>query len=242
MKQKLSEFGFRKILLVIADAFIVIFSSLAAYFALSFSGRQIMARDMLIPLISGTLLSIVFLFAFGAYSKMWRYSRAKDYICCILGTVLGISVSGILDWISTGETVNGIFLLIQIIVATAGVCLFRVIFRSVFIGSVKKAGDCAERPRTMIIGGGRACKLLLQEMRNSAESKCGSGRTASPYDPVCIIDDDRNKVGSNVEGVEVVGTTADIKKFIDEKKIELIIFAIPSCLEEERKRILNIFS
>lgn len=242
MKQKLSEFGFRKVLLIIADAFIVIFSSLAANFILSFAGIQIMPRDMLIPLISGTLLCLIFLFAFGAYSKMWRYSKARDYICCIFGSVIGISVSWLLDWISTGETMNTLFLAIQLSVSTLGVCLFRVIFRSVFISSAKRSKDGAERPRTMIIGGGRACKMLLQEMSNSAKSVCSCGQTASPYEPVCIIDDDRNKVGSNVEGVEVVGTTADIKKFIGEKKIDLIIFAIPSCLDEERKRILNICS
>ncbi len=242
MKQKLSEFGLRRILLIIADAFIVIFSSLAANYILSLFGSPIMSKDMLTPLISGTLLCLIFLFSFGAYSKMWRYSKARDFICCFLGSALGLFLSWLLHCVSTRRIINPYFLLIQFAVAVAGICLFRVVFRTVFINSVKRAKDGANRSRTMIIGGGQACRMLLREIRNSARSVRSSGQTASPYDPVCIIDDDRNKVGSNVEGVEIVGTTADIQKFIDEKKIDVIIFAIPSCLEEERKRILNICS
>lgn len=41
---------------------------------------------------------------------------------------------------------------------------------------------------------------------------------------------------------QIVGTTAEIEKFIREFEIEQIVFCIPSCLEDERKRILDICS
>lgn len=40
----------------------------------------------------------------------------------------------------------------------------------------------------------------------------------------------------------VVGATGEVRKYVTEKKIEQIIFAIPSCLEDERQRILNLCS
>lgn len=40
----------------------------------------------------------------------------------------------------------------------------------------------------------------------------------------------------------IVGRTSDINRFVEEYQIEQIIFAIPSCLEEDRQRILNICS
>lgn len=62
------------------------------------------------------------------------------------------------------------------------------------------------------------------------------------FNPVCIIDDSKEKIGKKINGVMVVGTTDDIETFVDKYEIEQIIFAIPSCPEEERKRILNICS
>ena len=53
---------------------------------------------------------------------------------------------------------------------------------------------------------------------------------------MCILDDDPRKIGTEIGGVPVVGTTAEAEKFVAEQQIEQIIFAIPSCLEDERDR------
>ena len=120
--------------------------------------------------------------------------------------------------------------------------MFRFLFRSAFIDFSKTKAKSGRYTRTMIIGGGQACKMLINEIISSQNEHSSDGKTTAQYEPVCIIDDDRNKIGSNIEGIEIVGTTYEIPKFIKEKNIELIIFAIPSCFEEERKRILNICS
>lgn len=242
MKKKLSEFGFRKILLALADAFIVIFSALITNYALSFSGNELSSKDMLIPIVTCTVCCFVFLFVFGAYSKMWRYSTKRDYLCCIAGAGLGISASWAFDFISTGTSLKLPYIAVHMAITISGVCLFRFLFRSAFITIEKSSGSAGKYPRTMIIGGGQACQMILKEIKNSHESPNGDANTAAHYEPVCIIDDDRNKIGTLVEGVEIVGTTSEIKKFIEEKKVELIIFAIPSCIGDEKKRILNICS
>ena len=60
------------------------------------------------------------------------------------------------------------------------------------------------------------------------------------YDPVCVVDDDPMKVGKQFEGgVTVVGTTDDIERFAREFAVEQIIFAIPSCPEEKKRKILD---
>lgn len=94
--------------------------------------------------------------------------------------------------------------------------------------------------RTMIIGGGQACRMLLKEISNAKNSP--NQNPSAMFNPVCIIDDDNSKIGTEVGGVTVVGNTSEIQKYVDEKKIEQIIFAIPSCLDDERQRILNICS
>jgi FlaA1/EpsC-like NDP-sugar epimerase len=94
----------------------------------------------------------------------------------------------------------------------------------------------------MIIGGGQTCKMILSEIENSKHGKNQEKRCDVPFKPVCIIDDDRSKVGTEIMDVTIVGSSADIYKFVVQEKIEQIIFAIPSSLDEERKRILDICS
>ncbi|MBR2090580.1 MAG: polysaccharide biosynthesis protein, partial [Fibrobacter sp.] len=58
--------------------------------------------------------------------------------------------------------------------------------------------------------------------------------------PVCLIDDDRRKLGKVYGGIPVVGSSLDIPNIAAQEKIDLIIFAIPSCPPKDRHTILNI--
>ncbi len=241
MKKKLAEFGVRKILLMFADAFITVFSALITNYALSLLHMSISPKEMLTPIITGTICCLVFLSLSGAYTKMWRYSNKKDYLCCFIGAGLGILFSWMFYYLSTRHVLSPFYITLHLIITIVGICLFRVLFRFTFIKiSNVKSAETVNYPRTMIIGGGRACEILLKEIKSSRENQNAESRSAACYEPICIIDDDRNRIGSLVEGVEIVGTTAEIKKFIEEKNIELIIFAIPSCIGDEKRRILNI--
>ncbi|MBR3283258.1 MAG: polysaccharide biosynthesis protein [Ruminococcus sp.] len=128
----------------------------------------------------------------------------------------------------------------QAVIAVIGICLFRFLFKTTFIELVEVGRNEAKYKRTMLIGAGQACRLLLTEIRNAQESPYAEDKSTAIFDPVCIIDDDRARIGHNIDNVQIVGTTAEIQKFAEEMKIEQIVFCIPSCLDDERKRILDI--
>lgn len=233
-----AKFSIRRALLMAADAFITVCAALITNFLLSFIGYSLPYGEMNAPLLIGTVCCIAFLFIFGAYSKMWRYSKPKDYISCLCGAFFGISAAWIFDFVSTGDMIPHPYVILFFAITLTGTCLFRLMFKTAFIDISQRSYRRSSYPRTMIIGCGRACETLLKEIRSSQSPD--SDMTPAKYEPVCIIDDDRTKIGSLVEGIEVVGTTAEIHKFIAEKKIEMIIFAIPSCIGDDKKRILNI--
>ena len=79
--------------------------------------------------------------------------------------------------------------------------------------------------------------MLIREIFNTRASQATSD---APFEPVCIIDDDAAKIGSMIQNVPVVGTTDELLKYTEQLQIQQIIFAIPSCLEDERQRILDI--
>lgn len=240
MKKALEKFSIRRIILAFADVFIIISSALTANFVLSFFNADVSRSDTLISFVVCSLTCCGALFIFGAYSKLWRFFNKRDYLSCINGVVFGFLAAGIIVYIIRKD-VPATFLAVQAAFALVGVCLFRFLFKETFVTFSKSRTD-GSRKRTMIVGGGQTCRMILTEIENAQRSPYEDNKVSAMYDPVCIIDDDRNKIGTEINGVTVVGTTNDIHKFVDQQHIEQIIFAIPSCLDDERKRILDICS
>ncbi|MBQ8600686.1 MAG: polysaccharide biosynthesis protein, partial [Clostridia bacterium] len=87
--------------------------------------------------------------------------------------------------------------------------------------------------RYMIIGAGAAGQMLIKELRNSdlfmTDSKV-----------CCVIDDNPNKKGRLIEGIEIVGNRYDIEEMVQKHHITHIIYAIPSLDLQERTAILDI--
>ena len=71
----------------------------------------------------------------------------------------------------------------------------------------------------MVIGAGDAGKNLVRELKTSRRIN-GT--------PRCIIDDNRNKWGRNIEDVPIVGGRASIFSAVEKYQISTILFAIPT--------------
>ena len=98
--------------------------------------------------------------------------------------------------------------------------------------------ECAKR--TMIIGGGAAGEMLLSEIFNALNSPYTEDKFSAQFEPVCIIDNDPRKLGTEIHGVKVVGRSDEIVKYAKELKIEQLILAIPSLTSDERKALIDI--
>ena len=241
MKSILSKFRFRKVLLALADAFIVAVSALIAATAINLLEGGITTHMLLVSVTLSVLTCVGGLYISGAYSKLWRYFNRRDYLSCVNGIVIGLATTVLAVYIVKGETALR-FALLHAVIAIIGICLFRFAFKATFIELVNVGKNDAAYQRTMIIGGARACKMLIREIRNAQNSPYAEDKSAANYEPVCIIDDNRDKIGEKVENVQIVSSTNEIEKFVSEMEIQQIIFCIPSCLEDERRRILDVCS
>lgn len=235
MKNLIRNFKFRKAALAVADAFIVAVSSLMTNFVMAYSRR--IATDSIIVSVISCFLT---LFMCGAYSKLWRHFRLKDYLSCVFGAISGIFISCTIYYVISDKFLWR-YALLHAVIAIAGICLFRYAFRTTFIELTEIGERSGRYKRTMFVGGGMACRMMIREIHNAQKSE-NQERDSAMYDPVCIIDDDKSKIGTEIDGVLIVGNTYEIPKYAKEYGVNQIIFAIPSCLEEERHRILNICS
>ena len=237
VRENVEKFSVRKIILALADAFIVVVASLISNFILTPLGHSLSTRDLAVSMVVSVFTCFAWLNIAGAYNKLWRYFNGKDYLLCLYGVLGGVATEFIIFYLFSGECYI-LYTLLHALITVIGISLFRYLFKDAFISLVETGMQEAKLKRTMIIGAGRACRLILSELRNSD----AENRNKSDFNPVCIIDDDSTVTGSEIDGVPIVGTTGDIKKMVEQNKIEQIIFAIPSCLEDERKRILDICS
>jgi len=242
-KALMNSFRLRKRVLALADAFVVAVSALIANYPLPLFADRIGRPDLFVIIVTSIICCFGSLLFFGAYNKLWRYFSKRDYLSCVKGIVVGIAVAYGLVYLFHKDLFWE-FALLHAFVAVVGVSLFRYLFRRTFVSLVSTGMHEAERKRTMIIGAGNAAQLLLNEIRNNQTdaSRGESTGAAKKINPVCLIDDDRYKIGKPVSGVLVAGTTSDIPKVVRELQIEQIIFAIPSCPPTDRQTILDICS
>lgn len=240
-KALMNSFRLRKRVLALADAFVVAVSALIANYPLPLFAQRIGRPDLFLIIVVSIICCFGSLLFFGAYNKLWRYFSKQDYLSCVKGIVVGIAVAYGLVYLFHKDLFWE-FALLHAVVAVVGVSLFRYLFRRTFVSLVSTGMHEAERKRTMIIGAGNAAMLLLNEIRNNQNDASHGENTGSAknINPVCLIDDDRYKIGKPFNGVLVAGTTSDIPKVVKELRIEQIIFAIPSCPPKDRQTILDI--
>lgn len=237
----LSSFRIRKRVLAFADAFIVIVAGLFANFPLPLYAKSIDRADQFAIFFLSVILCFSSLLFFGAYNKLWRYLNRYDFYSCAKGVFTGLIATHFFFYLMRG-VLYWQFALAQAFIACIGVCLFRYMFRNAFLSIIETGHREALKKRTMIIGAGNATKLLLDEIKRSAIDAKNGQLTSKVLNlnPVCLIDDDRYKIGKKYEGVLVAGSTRDIPKIAEQEKIDLILFAIPSCPPKDRQIIMDL--
>ncbi len=235
----LQNFNKRKLLLAFADVFIIVAASLFANFILSAFATPISGRRVLECMVVSAFFCVASMTFCGLYSKMWRYFNFRDYLFCLVGACSGFLLAYSMLYLITQQFFP-IFTILHVAISILGILLFRFMFKSAFITLASTSKSAAKNgKRTMIIGAGTTCDLMMTEIKRAKLLK--EKNASARYDPVCVIDDDPSKIGKQFEGgVTVVGTSEDIPRFVKEFEVEQIIFAIPSCPEEKKRHILDI--
>ena len=88
-----------------------------------------------------------------------------------------------------------------------------------------------DKVRTLIVGAGSAGSMLIREIQTTDKID---------YLPVCIADDDKDKVGRTINGVKVAGITDDIPVLAERYAIDEILIAIPAASKSQVKRIYEL--
>ncbi len=237
----MKKINIRKVLLAIADAVIIALSTLITQYSLQFINVKYTQGPNAVLYIMGLniIMCLLVQYSVGSYAKLWRYFKISDYVTCAFGMFIGFFMSAVIFVVAYGK-INTIFwfFVLDFVISTLGVIAFRFFFRKAFLNLIE-AGQDMDIQRTLIVGAGRAASMILSELENS---KYDAYNPWHNIEPVGLVDDDTTKIHTRVNGMKVLGTTEDIPGVVEAFKIKQILFAIPSCSEENRRRILDICS
>ena len=242
----MKKINIRKIFLMIVDAVLVLLTSLVSNALLSlydvffFEGNTMVAiSDARIFWVIGfnAMFCFFVLFVFGVYNRVWKDLHRWDYLATAVAALIGLSIAaGFAVMTNHAETLA--FFILNVFLTMGVLVLFRVFFRRTML-DLMSLGGSETRERTLIVGAGQAAKLILSEIRSAANDP---NNPSNNLLPVCLVDDDFSKLNTKLLGVDVVGTTKDIPAVCKQYKIGLVIFAIPSCDEDDRRRIMELCS
>ncbi len=152
---------------------------------------------------------------FRLYEGLWRYTSISD----LRNIINGVGLSSVAFYLlvrpilGVGAYPRSVFIIdaILLICAMSVIRLTHRIYREL---ASAKGGR-----RVLIIGAGSAGELIVRDMKNNS---------ASSYQPIGFVDDDRAKVKMRIHGVPVLGTREDLPRIMREHHPQEVLIAISS--------------
>ncbi len=147
---------------------------------------------------------------------LWRYAAVHEFRSLAaaigVGTLVLIGLAACLKGFDAWSffLIDGFYNLILIGCAKFSYSIFQ---------EGRRKEVAAPRTKVLIVGAGDAGIAVLRELRNHPEKG---------YLPIGFIDDDSQKVGRSVAGLEVLGTTRDLTYIARKREIEEVVIAMPS--------------
>ena len=167
----------------------------------------------------------------GMYDSLWRYAEIVEFFRLCMASVIAVGIFVVVTWAlwASERRIPFSVYFLSATFASALTLYARLTYR--MFRNTKLAQRGLKRRRTLVIGAGDAASTLLHEL---------SKNKSPDMSIICCVDDAPEKVGRNIMGVEIMGTTEDIPELVERCEIETLLLAIPTVDEENKRRILGI--
>lgn len=228
----------KKIIYLVMDVVIITLSYAASY-ALRFypdlgSRADFLGLNYFLPLVSFIMIANYF---FQIYRVMWEYSNISDTYRLMASTAAGF-VMFIMMMILSGRDFAPTMVAVAFLLTIVTSLFYRILIRDYYshrVGgdtglSVSVLRGTAYEKRILVVGAGEAGRIILAEYMKKGLGKLIAG----------FVDDDRNKVGTILNGKKVLCVSDDINGIIDEMNVNEIVIAMPSVGSEKINRIASI--
>ena len=178
------------------------------------------------------LITLAIFYFFKMYNSLWAFAGETELQNVIVSCFLSAAINGIglnITKVEAKAVPDSYYFMYAFSLVTL---IFASRFSYRFFRSRKhKLQNKHNTTRVMIIGAGDAGNSIIKEIVTS---------NFSTMTVACIIDDDKTKWGSFIQGIKVIGGREKILECADVYSIDEIFIAIPSASKSVIKEILEI--
>jgi FlaA1/EpsC-like NDP-sugar epimerase len=198
-------------------------------------------RSMLYQLPVVLLLQLLLLRWAGIYAFIWRYvgmAEVRSFLVAAFWSAVPMLILRLLlpEQLQVARIPISIAFM-DTLLAFGGVLGLRLVRRAFYEHDVKRQNTglhlekgIARKP-VLLIGAGRAGMLVAREIQFRGDVH---------LDVRGFVDDDPNKLGTVIQGVKVLGRTADIPHLVSELHIDHVVISFAEASRREFRRILDI--
>lgn len=239
-------------LLIIYD--ILIYAAVIAFALFFYRGHTLEDIQILYHFLFGMSACVVSRLAWRVYSQIWRYGGVQSYIRLMLADTCYFIIYFFIQRFVPGVGNLAFPVITLIVFANTLLCLaVRMIYRFIYkrlnrntkfghflvklINFFARSewsigeGDPVDKIKIAIIGAGGVGIGLAEELNNNSNST---------YVPVCFVDIDKEKLGRQIFGKDVLSDTDETPELLKEYNVQEVVIALPASVgPEARKRLYD---
>ena len=239
-------------LLIIYD--ILIYAAVIAFALFFYRGHTLQDIQILYHFLIGMSVCVVSRLAWRVYSQIWRYGGVQSYIRLMLADTCYFIIYFFIQRFVPGVGNLAFPVITLIVFANTLLCLaVRMIYRFIYkrlnrntkfghflvklINFFARSdwsigeGDPVDKIKIAIIGAGGVGIGLAEELNNNSNST---------YVPVCFVDIDKEKLGRQIFGKDVLVDDDGTPELLKEYNVQEVVIALPAYVgPEARKRLYD---
>jgi FlaA1/EpsC-like NDP-sugar epimerase len=175
-------------------------------------------------LLTALLVKPPVLYAFGLYSRYWRYATARDLLVVIMAVSAASTAATVVVAIAVIAGLVPFFarsiLAIDWLLALAGLAGIRFSIRLMADTrpAMLEGQPTPQVRRVLVVGAGDAGALVVREMHKNPQLG---------MEPVGFVDDNVAKHGKRIYGVPVLGALADLEDLVASYDVPQVVIAMP---------------
>ena len=210
---------------------------------LAYIGIQFFIRDtfkindeLLYKIITTSVISMIsyeiFFIIFKLHKNIIKYESGKDYLIYVLVCICACVLTTLIGYIFNLNILNIKHNIVTALIISIGIISYRIIIR--LFTNYENYGRKLEKEKEkklLIIGAGLASRDIIKSIKRSMKNT---------YEIVGIIDDNEEKIGCVISGVEILGNREKIVSICKENKVDIIFFSISKIEKKDRKEIIEI--
>ena len=215
-------------LLVAADIVAIMTALVFSYLATQ-SWRQL-SQTAVFWAIGNIVLALAVFAVFGLYSVVLKAVGAMEIFKIFMASLVIVITNTVFAFVTKREYVGVGTTLVYTLALAVLTAFIRYFHRFSLVVKYYFAESPVDKVRVMVVGAGDAGSSLIKELQTTDKIF---------YKPVCIVDDNPEKVRKHISDVKIAGTTKDIPRLAREYKVQEIFIAMPSVGKKRLSEIVK---